>query len=274
MRNMAILLAAGTVFTLGACATSQENPFYKYSTAYQDTPQNISETAPVTQAASYETSPAYAEPHVVTSHTVPAVYSHDGYVPASQVTWQHAPSATPEAAYQDQTSYHIYDPAPQIFDASNTAEIELYDQPASYAAHGPQTTPASTVMIETGGQNGGENGQNLSPYLPTLQTATMDYGTYPQAAIPAQPSNNLPNSSAPVAPAPITPTYTAPDYTAPASAMMNATTLAYTVQEGDTVYSLSRRTCTSVDAIKSANGLPATFLIKAGETIQVPVSQC
>ena len=44
----------------------------------------------------------------------------------------------------------------------------------------------------------------------------------------------------------------------------------YTVQWGDTVYSIARRYGTTVEAIVQANGLPSNYLIKVGQTLTIP----
>ena len=48
----------------------------------------------------------------------------------------------------------------------------------------------------------------------------------------------------------------------------------YTVQQGDTVYSLSRRTCVGVGVIQSMNGLSADYGIKIGQALTLPASVC
>jgi LysM repeat protein len=44
----------------------------------------------------------------------------------------------------------------------------------------------------------------------------------------------------------------------------------YTVQWGDTVYSIARRYGTTVEAIVQANNLPSNYLIKVGQTLTIP----
>ncbi|XER21972.1 LysM peptidoglycan-binding domain-containing protein [Fretibacter rubidus] len=44
--------------------------------------------------------------------------------------------------------------------------------------------------------------------------------------------------------------------------------------EGDTVYSLSRKLCTSIDDIKQMNGLGSDFNIKIGDSLRLPASRC
>ena len=46
------------------------------------------------------------------------------------------------------------------------------------------------------------------------------------------------------------------------------------VQEGDTVYSLSRKLCVGISDVQSLNGLDASYGIKIGDTIQLPNSNC
>ena len=48
----------------------------------------------------------------------------------------------------------------------------------------------------------------------------------------------------------------------------------YTVQQGDTVYSLSRKTCVGVNVIQSLNGLNTDYAIKIGQSITLPSSVC
>ncbi len=49
---------------------------------------------------------------------------------------------------------------------------------------------------------------------------------------------------------------------------------AYIVQPGDTVYSLSRRTCVGVNVIQSMNGLSANYGINIGQKLTLPTSVC
>jgi len=44
----------------------------------------------------------------------------------------------------------------------------------------------------------------------------------------------------------------------------------YTVQWGDTVYSIAKRYGTTVEAIVQTNGLPPSYLIKVGQTLIIP----
>lgn len=48
------------------------------------------------------------------------------------------------------------------------------------------------------------------------------------------------------------------------------TSVQYTVQWGDTVYSIARRYGTTVEAIAAANNLSSNYLIKVGQTLTIP----
>jgi len=48
----------------------------------------------------------------------------------------------------------------------------------------------------------------------------------------------------------------------------------YRVKPGDTVYSLARRHCVSVDQIHGSNGLDSNYSIQIGQTLQLPSSHC
>jgi len=48
----------------------------------------------------------------------------------------------------------------------------------------------------------------------------------------------------------------------------------YTVKQGDTVYSLARKTCVGVSVIQSMNGLNSDFAIKIGQSLTLPASVC
>lgn len=56
--------------------------------------------------------------------------------------------------------------------------------------------------------------------------------------------------------------------------MPQATGQSYTVQQGDTVYSLARKTCVGVSVIQSMNGLNADYAIKIGQALTLPTSVC
>jgi LysM repeat protein len=73
-------------------------------------------------------------------------------------------------------------------------------------------------------------------------------------------------------PSPIyTPTPWPPTYPSPTPVCTHTAPFAYTVQPGDTLYSLAKRYCTTVQAIMHANGKLSYFL-RSGEVIWIPSS--
>ena len=59
-----------------------------------------------------------------------------------------------------------------------------------------------------------------------------------------------------------------------AKTVMPAKTYIYTIAPGDTVYSLARRNCVSIQDIKIANGINSKFEIRAGDKIILPTDRC
>lgn len=48
----------------------------------------------------------------------------------------------------------------------------------------------------------------------------------------------------------------------------------YIVKQGDTVYSLARKTCVGVSVIQSMNGLDTDYAIKIGQSLTLPAAVC
>ena len=92
-----------------------------------------------------------------------------------------------------------------------------------------------------------------------------NYGNSDQASVTPAPAQDY------VAPAPAAPNYTAPAPapSTPSYASNTTSSRNHTVAKGDTLYSLSRRYGTTVNGIKSANGL-STDLITIGQSLAIP----
>jgi LysM repeat protein len=65
-----------------------------------------------------------------------------------------------------------------------------------------------------------------------------------------------------------------PQFSEIVRAMPQASGYSYTVQQGDTVYSLARKSCVGVSVIQSMNGLNANYAIKIGQSLTLPASVC
>lgn len=158
----------------------------------------------------------------------------------------------------------------------------------------PQQSATISPAYYSGAQATGQsqmiyaNSQSVTPQAPTdaamPESITQSYGTPGYQAMMGQ-STDIVATSPQTAPY----QYQPPQYQPPAvttqavsGPMMTSTaTMAlpygastHQVIEGDTVYSLSRKHCTSVEAVKQMNGLSADFAIKIGDMIALPASQC
>lgn len=101
--------------------------------------------------------------------------------------------------------------------------------------------------------------------MPT-QGAEMADGT---PAVPSSTPTIPPTPSSPTAgPATAVPTVPAPAPTTPST----TGEVTYVVQRGDTLYSIARRYGTTVEAIATRNGIANPSLIRAGQTLIIPVS--
>jgi len=65
----------------------------------------------------------------------------------------------------------------------------------------------------------------------------------------------------------------APDL-APEIRILSSAGQDYTVQQGDTIYGLSRKNCVGVDVIRGMNTIGADYGIQIGQTIKLPESRC
>lgn len=244
----AITLAAAAL-TLTACATPQTNPYYAHNGQNQSVSTQTHGAATngvaTTQSASYQTPVSYRTPSepIFIHDPQPQQAAHEAVIPYTPT--HTTPAAQPVYASPAPTVY-----APTVYTAATTVQ--------SVPVTSVSSSHSTGVMVETGGQNGGISGQNL-------QTQSMlDYAAYTPAQ--AQPTPTR------------APTYSAQNISTysphSSSTVQSGAGIAYIVQEDDTVYSLSRRTCSSVDAIAQMNNLPPSFLIKAGATLTLPASQC
>jgi LysM repeat protein len=122
------------------------------------------------------------------------------------------------------------------------------------------TQVSSEVMIETGGQNISQYEYNEGGYAVSI---TQEEALTPEItqAVTIAPEAIIETREVAIA--------------APATAIAApATGITYIVQEGDTAWSLSRKSCSSPADIRALNSLEGDFLIKAGEVISLPANSC
>ena len=255
---------------LGACATPDKNPYYKVSTKYPSTQQTTthSQGGAVVQQAGYPTQAPISYPQTTTQHSYPQSQSPYQQAPYQQTqtqsVYQSAPSEQPYVQTQDEQVLYVFDDQPQATQDAQTlqASTPVYADGSEY--NGSYET--QDAMVETGGQNGGQGGiylQDAQPY---------DYAQNQPYVQDAQTTAQPVQISAPSAPAAAATVRSIGVETLNPS--LGIATRDYLVQEEDTVYSLSLKTCSTVSAIQTLNNLDAAFTIRAGEVIRLPQGAC
>lgn len=296
MLSRLTVLSSISIVALTACATQQENPYYKYSSKYQG-----SQTTTVTQAGSI-------------IHTAPVNYetvSYDNTQQASYTRVNHdclrkeknhellgagiggtvgaiagkkliggTKGTIVGAGLGGAAGYGIgdktvnCDPQPVPVQQVTTQTQQVYTAAptvtASYVAPviaEPYVSPTDTEfnsLSETG-----------TPGYQVLQAQTFETYEAPAATMPISQSGIVAQE--------VSYDYAANTITASADtvAMPSETRIlggdfygSHIVQEGDTVYSLSRKLCVGISDIQSLNGLDTSYGINIGDRLQVPTSNC
>lgn len=157
-----------------------------------------------------------------------------------------------------------------------TVAIPQQSATISPAYYGGAKTTGQAQMIYT-------NAQSATPQAPTdaamPESITQSYGTPGYQAMMGQ-SPEIVGTTPQTAPyqyqpaAVTTQAVSGPVMTSTSTMALPYGASSHQVIEGDTVYSLSRKRCASIEAVKQMNGLSADFAIKIGDTIALPASQC
>lgn len=246
------LLLIGTVFLVASCATAQENPNYQYSSKY-GAPETtvLAQADPQVMPAATTTSRdgVHSAVERTTAHTQsePVAY---GQAPILAAHPQLNNTSPTEQAYD--TDRMVGTPGYEMMRAQQSADETHPSYPAARApiyevAPAPTYTPYSSQTAP----------QPLGP-----REVEYDYGENLRA------DENAPSVSA----APIyEPINSQPR---PGTAVNVLTGQSYTVGEGDTVYSLSRRLCAPMAEITTANGIGGDYAIAIGQTLYLPNSRC
>lgn len=312
-------LTATTALLMSACATSQENPNYKYSTKYKAASpygtQTTVSSQPVTQPATYvQTQPAAPVTYQSSQYqTTPVTYTRTDQAclrkEKNRELLGSAVGGTLGAVVGKKTiggtkgtvigagiggvaGYGIGDKSincdPVVVQAAQPMTTQQY-QTAPTQYYQPSATPTQPQPVQTY--------QSPQPVYtaPTDQAYGETYGTPGYHAVMAAQAKAQPTtvpqqqvvaqtyqSPQPIQAIPVPqPIYqqpqtavVAPVATAPHPVYANGQVAYHEVVEGDTVYSLSKRQCVSVEDIQRLNGLDGNFNIRLGDYIKVPASRC
>lgn len=210
---------------LAGCLTTQENPNYEFSTAYQGEDAMPVQQASVAPAAvtavTYETLPAAA---TVPAQSRPVVGTS---APATVLANSPTDTAPTDTAYgarevSGTPGFMMMETARQAAAIEMTAEPFVETQPAMTSTSASAGTPVA---------------YDFSRNFVRADTVI---------------SNQVPETVR----------------------VMQGAGHNYTVQQGDTVYSLSRKTCVGVNVIQSMNGLDANYAIQIGQSLTLPASVC
>ena len=230
------LLLAPTVLLAG-CLTTQENPNYEYSSKYR--PPAAIQTAQTSSPVIASTTQTY---------------------PVQSVTYE----------------------APNTYGTSTITPVQVIEAPV----HAP-----NTVITASTGATYPHASQNVPTVSPTDSqfagqevTGTPGFMALAQSAQTESVQTNIVQSDSRVQPQIVNYDYSPNLITADTAIdqpdiadeirIIPSAGQSYTVQQGDTIYALSRRHCVGVDVIRSMNGIGADYAINIGQSISLPASRC
>jgi len=264
---------------LTACATPQENPYYKYSSQYKGAPVTTVAQAPT----AFETAPVSYE--VVSTEAI--TYQSAGTRTYTRVNHE---------CLKKEKNHELLGSA-----IGGTIGAIAGDK----LIGGTEGVVIGAGLGGAAGYGIGDKAVNCDPQpISTVQSAPLvssayvsptdeefsvisDTGT-PGYQVMSSQTVEVNNPSATTSAEFIAPQEVAYDYSANTIAASAAiqplisenrilspqTHQSYLVREGDTVYSLSRGLCVGVVDIQSLNGLDANYGIRIGESITLPSSNC
>lgn len=306
MLSRLISLSTISALALVACATPQENPYYKYSSKYnggstttvteagsiiQTAPVNYQSTTPVSYSAS--TTPSYSSAehdcfkkeknHELLGAAIGGsvgAYAGKKLIGGTEGTVLGAGlggaagygigDKTVNCDPQPVPTRQVSAPISQSYTAAPTTTTIAPTTTASYTP--PAAAQSYVSPTDTQFDNISSTG---TPGYQVLQAQSAP--SYQPSVTPAASYGSL-NGAKEVA-------YDYSHNTIVASAdtaapMFETRVLgrggygSHVVKQGDTVYSLSRRLCVSVTDIQSLNNLNASYGINIGDTLQLPPSAC
>lgn len=259
-RNVALVLIAG----LGAGCSSDvlrfQDGFYTGSVSPRPTTMSRSAAQPYPGSVDGGYTGSVTSSGIQSS-ALPPVSTPPGYPAQSSDRSSPRPSANvPSGGYAAASSYPAA-PAPSYSSPQGAAQNSRYQQAGTY--HAALAPVAATP---------GRTHEAAATSAKTSRVASMEADRNEQLPTPrSEPRHTV--AVLPKAPELREGKKLASDGTANASMapsqQSGSANGTYTVAAGDSLYSISRRTGASVDAIKQANGLSNGFL-RAGQTLTIP----
>ena len=258
----ALFLVSISAVLLSGCLTTQENPNYEHSTVYRGDPVSTTQYANAS-APSVDISNA-------TYDSATGQYVFADQASTSAASYEPAPVTYQQAAtYETAPVFaHRAPEAPALpasFETSaSTATTVIASAPTDAAYNAQEVTGTPGFMALQQSQQQAVAEAQLAPAVPAAETLT--YAPLRAAGTPVSYdySRNIITADT------VTTGQQLPD----SVRVLQGASQNYIVQPGDTVYSLSRRTCVGVNVIQSMNGLASDYGINIGQSITLPASVC
>lgn len=255
MRSSILIFAPALL--LAGCLTTQENPNYEISSKYQQ-PGRIqtAQTSPAVIAPTTQSVPYSAPVQTVTYETQSATQ----IAPTSVST--HGSTSTVLAA-NDQAYTN-----PAISPSIGTTQSSVPATAHAAASFGSATTYPSENIAPTDAQFTGQEVTGTPGFMVLAQSnqthTVQTSGIGQPQPVAYDHSQNFITADVVMENS---------DFVEDVR-IIPSVGQSYIVQQGDTIYALSRRYCVGVDIIRSMNGIGADYAINIGQTITLPASHC
>ena len=255
MRSSILIFAPALL--LAGCLTTQENPNYEISSKYQQ-PGRIqtAQTSPAVIAPTTQSVPYSAPVQTVTYETQSATQ----IAPTSVST--HGSTSTVLAA-NDQAYT-----SPAISPSIGTTQSSVPATAHAAASFGSATTYPSENIAPTDAQFTGQEVTGTPGFMVLAQSnqthTVQTSGIGQPQPVAYDHSQNFITADVVMENS---------DFVEDVR-IIPSVGQSYIVQQGDTIYALSRRYCVGVDIIRSMNGIGADYAINIGQTITLPASHC
>ena len=255
MRSSILIFAPALL--LAGCLTTQENPNYEISSKYQQ-PGRIqtAQTSPAVIAPTTQSVPYSAPVQTVTYETQSATQ----IAPTSVST--HGSTSTVLAA-NDQAYT-----SPAISPSIGTTQSSVPATAHAAASFGSATTYPSENIAPTDAQFTGQEVTGTPGFMVLAQSnqtqTVQSSGIGQPQPVAYDHSQNFITADVVMENS---------DFVEDVR-IIPSVGQSYIVQQGDTIYALSRRYCVGVDIIRSMNGIGADYAINIGQTITLPANRC